>query len=140
MYGFKPGEYEITKAKKKRSLDANAYLWVLCSKIAAAVGISKEEVYRRAIRDGEQFTPMPIKAEAVEDFSRIWQGHGTGWFIDVADGSKIPGYKLVLAYHGSSVYDTKSMAQLIDRVIDEAKTLDIETLTPEEIERMKLEW
>ena len=34
---LEPGEYEIVKAKKKRSLDANAYAWVLIDKIAAVL-------------------------------------------------------------------------------------------------------
>jgi len=139
-YDFKPGEYTLSKTKKKRSLDANSYLWVLCTKIADVVRISKEEVYRRNIREGGEYTPMPIRAEAVEEFSRIWAGHGTGWFTEVADSSKIPGYKLVFAYHGSSVYDTRAMSLLLDRIIDDAKSVGVETLTPIELERMKSEW
>ena len=40
VYSFKPGEYEITKARKKRSLDANAYAWKLINDIALATRIS----------------------------------------------------------------------------------------------------
>ena len=40
-YSFKPGEYELVKAKKRRSLDANAYAWTLIDKIAAAVRLPK---------------------------------------------------------------------------------------------------
>ena len=46
---FRPGEFDIRRVGKKRSLDANSYMWVLCGKIADAVGITKEEVYRRNI-------------------------------------------------------------------------------------------
>lgn len=60
MYHFHPGLFSIDKAKKKRSLDANAYLWVLVGKIAAAVGIPTDEVYRNAIRDAGEFTPLPF--------------------------------------------------------------------------------
>ena len=49
---------EITakKKRKKRSLDANDYLWVLCTKIAerlqdSKLSISKEEVHRKHIRN-----------------------------------------------------------------------------------------
>ena len=50
-YKFNAGEYELVKAKKKRSLDANAYCWVLIHKIAEKVHEPPVEVYRTYIRD-----------------------------------------------------------------------------------------
>lgn len=140
LYDFKPGDYEIRPKRKKRSLDANAYLWTLVGKIAAAVGIPTDEVYRNAIRDAGEFTPLPIRADAVEEFSRVWGTKGTGWFIDVLDDSKLPGYKLVRAYNGSSSYDTKQMSRLIDYVVQDAKSLDIETMTERELSLLKEGW
>lgn len=137
---FKSGNYDVRRTRKKRSLDANAYLWALCTKIANAVGISKEEVYRKNIREGGEFTPLPIKAEAIDEFSRIWASHGIGWFIDVVDNSKIPGYKLVFAYHGSSEYDTNQMSQLIERVKLDAESVGVETISSEQFEDMMKEW
>ena len=137
LYKFQPGEYAITKTRKKRSLDANAYLWVLVGKIAAAVGIPSDEVYRNAIRDAGEYTPLPIRTDAVEEFSRKWSQGGTGWFIDVLDDSKLQGYKLVRAFYGSSTYDSAQMSRLIDNVVQDAKALGIETLTPAELARMK---
>lgn len=140
LYNFQAGDYELRKTRKKRSLDANAYLWVLVGKIAAAVGLPSDDVYRRAIRDAGEYTPLPIKNEAVEEFARIWSSHGIGWFIDILDDSKLAGYKLVRAYHGSSTYDTKQMSHLIDYVVEDAKALGIETMTPFELDRIKEEW
>lgn len=140
LYHFKPGTYEIKKAVKKRSNDANAYMWSLAGKIATAVGISAVEVYRRAIRDVGVYTPLPIREDAVEEFSRIWAGHGLGWFVDVLDDSKLPGYKLVRAYNGSSTYNTKQMSALIDHIVDDAKALGIETLSERELSLLKEGW
>ena len=137
---FKPGEFEITRQRKKRSLEANAYMWALCTEIADVVGCTKEEVYRRNIREGGEYTPLPIKANAVEKFSRIWKAHGVGWLCDVIDDSKIPGYKLVFAYHGSSTYDTKQMSKLIDRVKADAEAVGVIPLPPEQIAVMMREW
>ena len=131
-YDFKPGEYELKKTRKKRSLDANAYCWELCTQIANAVNITKEDVYRRNIREVGVYTPLPIKAEAVDDFKRIWSGKGVGWFVDVIDDSKIDGYKLIFAYHGSSEYDTAQMSRLIDSLIQDAKAVGIDTLSERE--------
>lgn len=44
-------EVEIKESRKKRSLDANAYFWVLCDKLAEETRIPKEEIYRQAIRN-----------------------------------------------------------------------------------------
>lgn len=140
VYGFKPGEYSITPAKKKRSNDANAYMWVLCDKIAAKIGLTPQDVYRRAIRDVGVFTPLPIKNEAVEDFTRIWEAHGTGWVLDVVDDSKIKGYKLCNAYQGSSTYDVAQMSRLIDYIVEDANAMGIETLSERELSLMKEEY
>ena len=139
-YNFKPGEYELKKTKKKRSLDANAYCWKLATDIAEAVRITKEEVYRRNIREVGVYTPIPIKAEAVDEFKRVWAAHGTGWFVEVIDDSKIDGYKLLFAYHGSSVYDTAQMSRLIDSLIQDAKAVGVETLSEREKSLLLEEW
>jgi hypothetical protein len=86
------------------------------------------------------YTPLPIVATGVEDFQRLWSSHGIGWFCDVIDNSKIPGYKLIFAYHGSSGYNTAQMAALIDRIIQDAKAIGIETLPADEIARLKGLW
>ena len=41
---------EIKKYRRKRSLDANAYAWVLMSKLAEVLHTSKEEVYEEMLR------------------------------------------------------------------------------------------
>ncbi|MDO4549514.1 MAG: hypothetical protein Q4D04_15600 [Clostridia bacterium] len=131
---------EIKKYRKRRSLDANAMMWEFCSKIAEATGTTKEEVYRHNIREVGQYTPLPIREDAVEEFSRIWSEHGTGWFVEVVDDSKIEGYKLVFAYHGSSCYDTKQMSRLIDNVLQDAKSIGIETMSERERSLMMDAW
>lgn len=137
---FKKGEYEIERVYQKRSLRANAYLWALCSRIADKLGVTKEDVYRRNIRGGGMYTPLPIKEDAVESFSKIWAAHGTGWFCEVIDDSEIPGYKLVFAYQGSSTYDSKQMWQLIERVKADAESVGVETLPPNEVAAMMQGW
>ena len=57
------------------------------------------------------------------------------------DDSKIPGYKLVFAYYGSSVYDTEEMSTLIDYLVDDAEQMGIPIpLGKEEMERLKADW
>lgn len=116
---------EVKKWRNPRSKDANALMWCVCQELADALKIPKEEVYRKAIKDIGEYVPLPIKAEAVEAFSRNWASKGIGWFAETVDDSKIPGYKLVFAYYGSSTYDTKQMSVLLNYLVDEAEQIGI---------------
>ena len=51
--------------------------------------------------------------------------------------SKYDGFTNLIAYYGSSVYDSKEMALLLDSIVQEAQALDIETLTPDELTNLK---
>lgn len=138
VYGFKPGEYEITKSRKKRSLDANAKAWALIGEIAAAVGVPKDTVYIAAVRDVGAFEVLQMKKEAFHDFSRIWNSRGMAWFAECVDdyGDTI----CVNVYYGSSAYDTRQMSRFIDYLIQEAKALDIETMSEREKSLLLEEW
>ena len=131
---------EIKRATKARSKDANAFCWGICTDIGKALNIPKEDVYRKAIRDVGEYEPLPIKAEAVETFVNRWQTKGTGWFAEVIDDSKIPGYKLVFAYYGSSTYDTSAMSRLIDYLVDEARQMELPIPASREQEEMIKAW
>ena len=121
-------------------MDANAYCWILCQKIAEVIRSTKEDVYKRAIRDVGQFEIVPIRDEAVDRWIEVWGSKGLGWFAEVLDDSKLTGYKKIISYYGSSVYNSREMAILIDNLIDECRELGVETATPEEIESLKNEW
>lgn len=131
---------EIKQYRNKRSLDANSYLWVLCHKIAEVIRATKEEVYKKAIREVGQFEIVPIKDEAVNRWIEVWDSKGLGWFAEVMEDSKLAGYKKVISYYGSSVYDSKEMSILIDYIVDECKGLNIETMTPAELAALKQNW
>lgn len=133
-------EITVKKYRKKRSLDSNAYLWVLIGKLSAKLGIPPETIYREAIRDiGDNYAVMSLKTEAVEKFCRCWKGNGIGWLTDTFP-SVLPGYVNVMAYYGSSTYDTAQMHRLLDVVIAECKEQGIEVRPEEEIESMMKMW
>lgn len=131
--------FEIKEHKLKRSLNANAYCWVLMNKIADAIKSTKEEVYREYIKNKGIFRLITMNKEATDTFIRVWQEKGLGWICDTSE-SKYEGMIDVVAYYGTSSYNTKQMANFIDYVVDEAKNLGIETLPPDEIERLKSLW
>lgn len=133
-------DVELKQHRVRRSLDSNSYLWILCQKISEVIRATKEEVYKKAIRDVGQFELVPIKNEAVERWVEVWNGKGLGWFAEVMEDSKLPGYKKVISYYGSSVYDQREMSVLVDNIVQEANGLGIETMTPDELARLKSEW
>lgn len=131
---------ELSKPRKKRSLDANAYAWVLMDKLAEKTGIAKEDIYREAIRNiGGNNAPLCMPEKEVEVFCEIWHKNGLGWLTEVTD-SKIDGCRVVFAYYGSSTYDTAQMARLIDRIVQDCKEQGIETMPPKELEALIEGW
>lgn len=130
------------KYRKRRSLDANAYSWVLLDKIAKAMGSTSEEVYEEMLRRygyplyDEDEKPVIISLKAEIDISAldihlklVGEGH--------VQDKLFKHYKVI---RGQSTYDTQEMSTFIDGIVSEAKELGIETLTPDELERMKAVW
>ena len=89
---------ELKKYKKKRSLDANAYMWVLVSKIQEKLNIPKEDIYRNAIKNIGVYEVIPVKDEAVERFIEAWKHNGLGWVCETTK-SKLEGFTNVIAYY-----------------------------------------
>lgn len=128
--------FDIKKAHKRRSLEANAYAWVLIDQIAEKTGIRKSEVYREAIREiGGCCTTVCVLTAAVGTLEKSWQGHGLGWQVETMP-SKIAGCTNVTLYYGSSVFDSAQMSHLIDILVQDAEALGIPTITPEEEQKM----
>lgn len=133
-------DVKITKHRNKRSLDANAYAWVLIDKIAAKRSMSKAEVYRNAIKDiGGVSDVVCIQNKAKQTMIDIWKRNGIGWQVEEME-SKIPGCTNLVLYKGSSVYDAKQMSALIDSLVQDAQSIGIETRSPEEIESLLKEY
>lgn len=135
--------YDLTvkEHQKKRSLDANAYAWVLINKIADVLRITPIEIYRQAIQNvGGNYEVIPIKEEAADHFKQVWEAKGLGWPCVDMGKSKIDGYRNLRAYYGSSTYDTRQMSQLIDNLVQDCKALDIETMTPDKLALLMEAW
>lgn len=131
---------KVTKHKKKRSLDANALAWVLMDKIASKLRITKEEVYRNAIRNiGGVSETVCAKNEAVEKLCAGWRSNGIGWQTETMP-SKIDGCTNVVLYYGSSCYDKEQMHRLLNNIIEDCRNLGIETRSPEEISSLLGGW
>ncbi len=127
---------KAVKFRRKRSLDANAYMWVLLSKIAEVIHGNKDDVYIEMLSRYGVFTHIIVKPSVVDKVKAEWRTVRVLGEITVNGSSGIQ----LQCFFGSSTYDTKEMSTLIDGVVTEAKELGIETLTPGELEQMKQEW
>lgn len=144
----KDKEYDITikPTRHKRSLNANGYLWTLIRDIAKAKGITELEYYQDQVSYGSEYYTVAMSMEAVEGFVDDWCSKGDGWIVKYAGpeqdiyGDDIPGRYIYRAYYGTSRYDTKQMSQIIDRVVQDAKELGVETMKPDELEHLKSLW
>jgi hypothetical protein len=123
--------------REKRSLDANAYAWVLMQKIAEAIHTDKWSVYLMMLeRYSPVFTHIIVRPEAVERVKGEWRTVKVLGPIQVNGSTGIQ----LQCYFGSSTFDSKEMASFIDGIVSECKEMGIETLPPDEIERMRREW
>lgn len=136
------GEWEVTlgRQKKRRSLDANAYCWVLLDKLASALNRPKTEIYRQYIREigGNSETVCVVNA-AVEKLRSGWEHNGLGWQTETMP-SKLDGCTNVTLYYGSSTYDTAQMSRLINLIVEDCKAQGIETMTPYELDALIGRW
>lgn len=126
--------FEIKEHKERRSLTANAYAWVLIGKIADVLRTDKDSVYLSMLkRYGQSELVSVVSNINVEGYFKYYEPFAKA----MLQGKEFTHYKV---YKGSSEYDTREMAILIDGIISEAEALNIETLPPQEIERLKKLW
>lgn len=129
------------KNRNKRSLDANAYCWLLISNIADIVGGDKELIYQECLRkygqplvDNGHVQMMSVVAEAdVNSYGIYTKYAGNGW----VHGKEFAHYIIL---RGSSTYDTKEMSIFIDGIVEDAKELGIDTVPIVELDKIKEKW
>ena len=133
-------EVECDKKKRRRSLDANAYLWVLISKLSIALNTTKEELYKLYIQRMGVFKDYHLTEDEAKSFKVAWSMLGTGWLTEQVDFTQDGERMVIRAYYGSSRYNTKQMSRLIDEVVRDAKEQGIETMTPDELSALLDRW
>lgn len=138
---------EIKKYFPHRSKSANDFMWAMCTDIGNAIypSIPKEEVYRKALWEKRDeigaFDTLHLRTEAIPTFRRIWEQRGTGWFTEVVDYSQIPGCKVVLAFRGSSTFDTRQMNVILQSLKEDMMNMGIPIpFSQEEEERVMAQW
>jgi hypothetical protein len=125
---------KIDKQRKKRSLNANSYAWLIIGKIADIHRTSKEEVYLDMLKHYGQSEIISVLSHVpIEWYVKYYEEIGKS----TLNGKEFTHYKV---FKGSSEYDTTEMSIFVDGVVQEAQALGIETKTPAEIAEMKSLW
>lgn len=132
-------DLSIKQHREKRSLDANAYYWKLCGDLARATNETTDNIYLRHIRDIANYDTLCVVTDAVPDFERRWKSGHLGRLIETKE-SKIPGCTTVLAYYGSSDFNTQEMSRLIDNCIQDCRAVGVDTLPPDKLALLKEDW
>lgn len=138
---FKDGfvDIQVEKWSDKRSLQANAYFHVLCNKIAEATKSSMDDVKKMLVTqygtlargtDGKLAGAILPPNTNAEDFYPYVK-----WY-----GKTVEGFDQYLFFKQTHTLTKDEMNRLIQGTVDEAKALNIEVLTPAEIERMVGKW
>lgn len=142
-------DIRIEKHRKKRSLDANAYFHVLVGKLADKLGISKQECKNIMIgrygqplyvesKDGESISVATLETNVPVSFMMEREDiHCIPYDYAEDGGTQVVFYKI---FRGSHTYDSREMSILIDGVVSECKDQGIETMPPQELERMLGRW
>lgn len=137
---------KLDKYREKRSLDANGYMWLLCTRIAEVrskdgVKVTKEDVYRDEIKDlgiYRDYSDLPLPE--AKTLQTAWGMIGTGWITEQVDFSPNGENVTIRCYYGSSQYNTKQMHRLISNIKQDCDALGIPTKTPNEIAELLSLW
>lgn len=133
-YNFKSGNYEIERKRKKRSLNANALCWKLCTEIANVLRADKDSIYIDMLkRYGQSDLITMLSIVDPKSYFKYFEECGKG----NSKGREYTHYKV---YKGSSEYDTREMSIFLDGIISEAKALDIEVISEREKSLLLEEW
>ena len=136
--------FSVKEYKKKRSLDANAYYWLLVTKLARVLNLSKPHLHNLLLRrygqpeiiDGQMvFLVLPDSESGTRkaDEAETYHIRPTSQVKTGVDGKM---YRTYVMLRGSSTYNTAEMSELIDGLVSECREQGLETLPADELERM----
>lgn len=123
-----------------RSLDANAYCWTLLTALSEAMNEEKERLYLRYVKECGPYKDFTLSIDEAKTFRVAWEKLGTGWPTEQVDFAPDGDRVIIRAYYGSSTYNTKQMSRLIDLIVEDCRSVGVETLTPDKLALLKEDW
>lgn len=125
---------EIEVKKKKRSKNANSYYWELLQKLCFELNLDLIQEYRKRVKELGICQTFELDTKNLATFEHIWNEKGLAWFTEKVQEN---GDKTVInAYYGSSSYNSKQFSRLLDNLIQDCRSVGIQTLEDIEIEEL----
>lgn len=125
---------EIEVKKKKRSKNANSYLWKLLQELCEEMNIDVIGEYRRRVKELGIFKQWEIDTLNVPTFEKLWQDRGIAWFTEKVE--EVGEKTIINAYYGSSSYNSKQFSRLLDNLVQDCRSVGIKTLEDIELEEL----
>lgn len=128
------GELDITaeRIREKRSLQANKYLWKLCSEMGHKLNQDRIFVYKRMLFVYGIWSDYRLSVDAYPTLFR------TQKYLEILEMDDE--WMDVRVYLGSSTYDKREFGELLSGVISEARELGINTWSDEEFNYLMENW
>ncbi len=137
--------YDVIPHREKRTLSQNAYYYTLLGKVADKLRMSKARLHNDMLQhfgqyaeiDGQRvYVTIPdteeCEKQAMESLTVHMKPSSSVMF-----GKDGVTYRTWILLKGSHELNTREMTILLDGLIQEAKQLDIETLTPDQLADMR---
>ena len=135
---------QVKEYKAKRSLDANAYYWLLIGKLSKVLNISTSYCHNVMLRRYgtlEMYDDKPVylmiqdtdEASRKADEAEKYHIKPTSHVREGKDGKM---YRTYMMLKGSHEYDTAEMATLIAGIRSECMNVGIQVETPDEISNL----
>ena len=149
-------DFDIKEHKEKRSLNANAYYWVLVQKLSEKLHLSAARIHNLHLRSmwlsilkmkGDE--PVMLLIPDTDDAERaaledrddhimpIPADYLPDGFTETIKKESGKVFRWYTELRGSKTFDVTLMSHLIDMTIEECKEQDIETMTPNELLRLE---
>lgn len=125
------GQYEVRRKRRIRSHTQNSYYWKMVGDVAAATGLTPDEIHRQMIESYAPYEVFSVKVEVpIWEYVSYWNIAGSGWI----DGTL---FNHVRIFKRSSAMDSAEFSRLIDGMRQECHQLGIPCMTADEIGALK---
>ncbi len=125
---------EIEVKRKKRSKNSNSYFWKLLQELCFELNLDVIQEYRKRVKELGIFQTFELDTKNLATFEFLWNKNGIGWFTEKVEENEEKA--IINAYYGSSSYNSKQMSKLIDNLVQDCRSVGIQTLEDIEIEEL----
>lgn len=125
---------EIEVKKRKRSNKANRYFWEMLQQLCFEMNLNVIEEYKKRVKELGIFQTFVLDTKNLPTFDYLWSNNGIAYFTEKVEEN---GNKTTInAYYGSSSYNSKQFSRLLDNLIQDCRSVGIQTLEDKEVEEL----